>query len=131
MNLRLTLLALLVALATPLVAAHAGPAAPQVATISIGDVTVTEGDTGTTTASFTVTLSESSPDTVTVDYATADGSAAAPGDYAATSGTLTFLPDETTQTVSVDVNGDTLDENDETIVFALSRDSSSPCCAVP
>ena len=125
MNLRLTLLALLVALATPLVAANAGPAAPQAATISIGDVTVTEGDTGATTASFTVTLSESSPDTVTVDYATADGSAAAPGDYTAASGTLTFLPDETTQTVSVDVNGDTLDEDDETFTVELSNPANA------
>ena len=125
MNLRLTLLALLVALATPLVAANAGPAAPQAATISIGDVTVTEGDTGATTASFTVTLSESSPDTVTVDYATADGSAAAPGDYTAASGTLTFLPDETTQTVFVDVNGDTLDEDDETFTVELSNPANA------
>jgi ribosomal protein L35AE/L33A len=125
MILRLAFLALLIALAAPLASATVGPDAPQAATISIGDVTVTEGDTGATTASFTVTLSELSTNTVTVDYATADGSAAAPGDYSAVSGTLTFLPDETTQTVSADVNGDTLDEDDETFTVELSNPANA------
>ena len=48
-------------------------------TLSINDVTVTEGDSRTTTATFTVTLSAASGQTVTVDYATADGTATAPG----------------------------------------------------
>ena len=62
---------------------------------------------------------------MTVDYATADGSAAAPGDYTAASGTLTFLPDETTQAVFVDVNGDTLDEDDETFTVELSNPANA------
>ena len=57
--------------------------------LSINDVAVAEGDTGTTNATFTVTLSAASGFTVTVNYATADGTAAAGSDYQSTSGTLT------------------------------------------
>jgi hypothetical protein len=56
---------------------------------------------------------------VTVDYTTADGTATAPADYNATSGTLTFQPGETAKTVSVAVVGDTLFEGDETFIFVL------------
>ena len=79
MGLRLTLLALLLALATPLAGASAGPAAPEAASLAIDDVAVTEGNSGTTAATFTVTLSAPSGDAVTVDYATADGTADAAG----------------------------------------------------
>ena len=58
--------------------------------VAIGDVTVTEGDTGTVTASFNVTLAPASGREVSVQYATADGTATAPADYSATSGGLTF-----------------------------------------
>ena len=50
---------------------------------------------------------------MTVDYATADGTAQAPGDYQPTSGTLTFTAGQTTKQVTVLVNGDLLDEADE------------------
>ena len=121
MTLRLALLALLVALAAPLASATVGPNALQAESLSIDDVTITEGDAGAVAATFTVTLSDVSPDTVTVDYATADGTAVAPGDYSAAGGTLTFLPGETTQTVAVDVNGDALDEEDETYTVDLTN----------
>ncbi len=76
-------------------------------TLSIDDVAVAEGNAGTTTLGFTVTLSAVSGQTVTVGYATADGTATtADGDYLAASGTLTFAPGVTTQPVSVTVNGD-------------------------
>src|SRR5262249_14659846 len=88
--------------------------------LSIGDVAVTEGDSGTTDATFTVSLSAASGKTVTVDYATADGSAAAGDDYTAASGTLTFAPGETSKTVTVSVIGDRIDEDDETFVVNLS-----------
>jgi hypothetical protein len=78
--------------------------------LSINDVTVTEGDSGTTTAVFTVTLSPSSNQTVTVNYTTANGTAIAPGDYQATSGMLTFNPGETSKPINVPVNGDTANE---------------------
>ena len=121
MILRPSLLALLVALAAPLASATIGPDALQVEGLAIDDVTITEGDAGVVAATFTVTLSGVSPDTVTVDYATADGTAVAPGDYSAAGGTLTFLPGETTQTVTVDVNGDALDEEDETYTIDLTN----------
>ena len=65
--------------------------------LTINDVTVTEGNTGTTTASFTVSLSSPSGQTVSVQYATANGTATAPGDYAATTGTVTFTPGQSTR----------------------------------
>ncbi|MCR4405880.1 MAG: hypothetical protein NUW24_03010, partial [Anaerolineae bacterium] len=69
----------------------------QLPGLSINDVTVTEGNSGTTPAVFTVTLSTVTTQTVSVNYATADGSAVAPGDYSSTSGTLTFTPGQTSR----------------------------------
>ena len=60
--------------------------------LSVGDVTVTEGNAGTVDATFTVTLNASSGRNVTVDYATADGTAHTPGDYVARNGQLVFTP---------------------------------------
>src|SRR5207253_1865122 len=83
--------------------------------MSIDDVSVTEGDTGTTTADFTISLATASGRNVTLNYSTADNTAVAPGDYTAiTSGSLTFTPGQTSKTISVTVKGDTLNEDDET-----------------
>ena len=90
-------------------------------TLAIDDLTLAEGDTGTTDAVFTVSLSGASGRTVTVDFATADDSATAGSDYTATSGTLTFAPGETARTVSVAVTGDTGDEPDEAFVVQLAN----------
>ncbi len=95
------------------------------ASLSVNDVTVTEGDSGTVNATFTVALTPVSGRQVTVQYATADGSAHAPGDYAAATGTLTFAAGETTKTVSVAVNGDLLDEVDESFTLNLSSAGSA------
>ena len=89
--------------------------------ISISDVTVTEGDSGTINATFNVTLSAASAQTVTVAFGTADGSAILGSDYQSNSGTLTFTPGLTTQPVTVLVNGDTLDEANETFFVNLSN----------
>jgi hypothetical protein len=86
----------------------------------INNVTVAEGDTGTTPIAFTVTLSAASGQTVTVNYASADATATAPADYAAVSGTLTFAPGITTQQVATTVSGDTLEEANETFQINLS-----------
>ena len=86
---------------------------------SVGDATVTEGSGATTNATFTVTLSETNG-TTTVTYSTFDGTATAGSDYTATSGTLTFLRDELSKTVTVPITGDLLDEADETFTFALT-----------
>lgn len=89
-------------------------------TLKINDVTVTEGDAGTTTATFTVTLSAASGQAVAVNYATANSSAVASNDYTAQTGTLTFAPGEKTKTVAISVLGDTLDEANESFLVNLS-----------
>jgi glucose/arabinose dehydrogenase len=88
--------------------------------LSVGDVTVTEGDAGGASAAFTVSLSAAVAQTVTVQYATADGTAAAGTDYAPVSGTLVFPPATVTRTVPVPILGDVLDEDDETFTLNLS-----------
>jgi len=88
--------------------------------LGIGDVAAHEGATGTTALTFTVTLSAVSGRAVTVNYTTADGTAEAPGDYQATSGTLTFAAGELSQTITVQLVGDLLDEPNETFVVNLS-----------
>lgn len=93
--------------------------------LSIDDVSVSEGNSGTTTLTFTVSLSAPSAQTVTVNYATADGSATAGSDYVARSGTLTFAPGTTAQGVAVTINGDTAVEADETFSLALSGASNA------
>ncbi|MFB3077654.1 MAG: Calx-beta domain-containing protein, partial [Lysobacterales bacterium] len=89
--------------------------------LAIDDVTVTEGNSGTVNASFMVTLSSASSQMVTVDYGTADGTATAGSDYVSVSGQVSFQPGETSQPVTVVVNGDVLDEADETFFVNLSN----------
>ncbi len=94
-------------------------------TLSIDDVSVNEGNSGTTTATFTVTLSAASGQTVLVNYASADGTATAGSDYVARSGTLTFAPGTTAQGVAITVNGDTAVEPNETFSVGLSGVSNA------
>ena len=89
--------------------------------LSINDASVTEGNSGTVNANFTVTLSASSGQIVTVNYATANGTATAGSDYVSGSGTVTFPAGATTQTLTVAVNGDALDEPNETFFVNLSN----------
>ncbi|HVK13123.1 MAG TPA: ELWxxDGT repeat protein, partial [Gemmataceae bacterium] len=88
--------------------------------ISINDATLTEGNAGTTTAQFTVYLSAPSEEPVTVEYATAGGTAASGTDFQSVSGTLTFAPGEVTQLVTVSVTGDRLAEPAETLFVVLT-----------
>ncbi|MGK2857350.1 MAG: beta strand repeat-containing protein, partial [Thermoanaerobaculia bacterium] len=94
-------------------------------TISIDDVTQLEGAAGLTAFTFTVTLSNPSAQMTTVDFATADGTATAGSDYATTSGTVTFLPGDTSEQVVVQVNGDVTNEPDETFFVNLSLPSGA------
>ncbi len=91
--------------------------------VSIDSPSVTEGDSGTATLTFTVSLSAASVRQVTVDYADAGtGTATSGTDYTAIAGgTLTFAAGTTSQTFDVSVTGDTTDEENETIVIALSN----------
>ena len=74
---------------------------------------------------FTVTLDEAASGTVTVDYATSDGSADAGDDYTAKSGTLTFNAGETSKTISVAIENDIENESDETFTVTLSNASGA------
>jgi len=95
-------------------------------TLSINDVAQNEGNSGTTNLSFTVNLSVVSQQAVTVNYATANGTAAAPGDYAAIPPTiLTFGAGEISKQISVAVVGDTLLEQNENFVVNLSNPSNA------
>ncbi len=88
--------------------------------VSVADVRVTEGDSGTATALFTFNLSAASGRTTSFQYATGGGNATAGADYLAASGTVTFAPGETSKTVAVTLLPDTLDEADETVKLNLS-----------
>ena len=89
------------------------------ALLSVADAEAREGTDAA--VAFAVTLSRAASSAVTVDYATADGTATAGEDYAATSGTLRFAAGETEGTVSVPVLDDAVDEGRETFTLALSN----------
>jgi|GEM_PF-2282518 len=93
--------------------------------LSINDVSLAEGNSGTTNMVFTVTLSAASASTVSADYATADGTAAAGSDYTSTTGTLNIAAGQTTGTISVPIIGDTAYEQDETFYVNLSNASGA------
>jgi hypothetical protein len=102
---------------------RAWPPAP--ASLSVNDVVVIEGNSGTTAAVFTVTRGGSTAGTATVNYATANAGAAAGSDYSAESGTLTFAAGVGTLQVTVPVNGDLTDEYDQAFTFNLSAASGA------
>ena len=95
-------------------------------TLSIADASVAEGDSGTTSLSFTVTLSALANGNVDVSYSTSDGSATADSDYTAVSnGTLTIPAGSTSTTLTVSILGDTTVEGNETLTVTLSSPSAN------
>lgn len=102
---------------------------PVLPTLSIGNATITEGNSGTVNMTFTVTLSQASASAVTVQYATADGTAIAGSDYTAASGTLTFAAGQTSKTITVAVRGDTVAEATETFRLLLSNAAGATIAA--
>jgi len=93
-------------------------------TVSVADVSVVEGDSGTVTMTFTVTRAGSTGP-FSVDYGTADGTATAGQDYTAASGTLTFADGVMTQTVTITVSGDTASEATERFTLNLSNPTNN------
>ena len=91
--------------------------------LSVMGAEATEGDDGA--LGFTVRLDREPQSEVTVDYATAAGTATAGADYTATSGTLTFAPGETAKTVQVPVADDTVSDDGETLTLRLSNASGA------
>ncbi len=96
-----------------------------VPTMSIGDVSRTEGNSGTDLATFTVSLSNPSAFTATADWATVDATATAGSDYVGGTGSVSFAPGVTTQEVAISVTGDTTYEPDETFSTTLSNPSGA------
>ena len=95
------------------------------ASVTVNDVSITEGDTGTSVLTFTITRSNNSG-AFTLDYATADATATAGSDYVAANGTATFTAGGAlTQTVSVTINGDTAPEGNETFQLNLTNLAST------
>ncbi|MCX8014643.1 MAG: Ig-like domain repeat protein, partial [candidate division WOR-3 bacterium] len=93
----------------------------DVPSISISDTSATEGNVGTKSFGFYVTLSNPSYQTITVNYATSDGTATiGDNDYVSASGLLTFNPGDLVKRIGVTVNGDNKYENDETFNVNLS-----------
>ena len=89
-------------------------------TMLVSDVSVGETNSGTVNAAVTVTLSNDTDDVVTVNFATADGTAIAGTDYVAQSGTLTFQPGVTSQVITIPVNAASSGEMLETFTVNLS-----------
>jgi hypothetical protein len=88
--------------------------------VSIGNCAVVEGNSGSQPCALQVTLSAPPLLQATVSFATANGSASAGTDYTAASGTLTFAPGQTLQTIAVSVQGDVAVEGDEDFAVNLS-----------
>ncbi len=98
--------------------------------LSPSNQTVVEGLTTPQNASYTVTLSQASNQTVSVNYATANGTATAGLDYTATIGTLTFAPGATSKVINIPILNDSLNEADETFTLTLSSPTNASLGAV-
>jgi hypothetical protein len=114
---------IVVALAGPLPAS----AAPT-PSVTVSDITVVEGNGGSGAATFTIKASPRPRAccSLTVDWSTEDGTAAAPTDYTSRSGTITFSRRMSSVTVTVPVKGDLLDEVDESFTVHLSNLTGGP-----
>lgn len=95
-------------------------AQPTLPTLAIGDAKKKEPDKGKKMMSFRVSLSQAATSPVTVSFATKNGTAKAPKDFTATTGTLTFAPGATSQVIKVPIKGDVKDEKNEKFSVLLS-----------
>ena len=91
--------------------------------LSVADATASEETDST--IDFVVTLNPASYESVSVNYATSDGSATAGDDYTSKTGTITFNAGETTKTVQVAIIDDAVDDNNETLTLTLSNASGA------
>ncbi len=94
-------------------------------TVSINNISVTEGNSGNTNGAFTLTLSNPTTEIVTVDYNTANGTAIAGSDYTAATGTVTFAAGQTSQTVNVPIIGDLNFEDNEAFNLNLTNPTNA------
>jgi hypothetical protein len=96
------------------------PVASSDPKLTVSDATLVEGDGGTTKAAFTVSLSPAAASMVTVIYATVRGTTTEGSDFTSASGTLTFLPGQTSKTGTVTVNADASLKRDLDFFLTLS-----------
>ena len=113
------LLAVGVVLPLAPMASHTPVAAATLPTVSVNDVSVTEGTGSTKTLTFTV--KQSAPGKSRVFFATSNDTAKAPADYIARTGSVRFAGHKLTRTLSVTIVGDALDEPDETFFVELTK----------
>ncbi|HXI29135.1 MAG TPA: MBG domain-containing protein, partial [Vicinamibacterales bacterium] len=99
--------------------------------VSVRNTTAAEGNSGQSPATINVVLSNQSLQTVTVNWATVDGSATAGVDYVASSGTVTFVPGDTSEPIIVPIIGDTLAEANEHFTVVLSSPTNATIAAAP
>jgi hypothetical protein len=99
--------------------ASAASCSPSTPCIRVGDAKVTEGNSGSRQLAFEVTISHSAR--IFVEYRTADGTARGGTDYRTKSGTVTFESGQKQKTVLVDVFGDTLGEQNETLFLEITK----------
>ncbi|HEU5130751.1 MAG TPA: Calx-beta domain-containing protein, partial [Pyrinomonadaceae bacterium] len=100
----------------------AGSGPPPQQTISISDATVIEGSCGgSPKAVFKLNLSAASAQSISVNYATSNGTAVTPTDYTAASGSVTIPAGQTSRTIEVLAKSDILVEGDETFIVQLSN----------
>jgi hypothetical protein len=104
-----------------LVATVAAGAVSVLPAVSVRSLSVPEGDAGTADAIFTVRLSHATARTVSVRFATADGSARAGADYVTSRGLVVFKPRQTSKRVRIRVLGETEPEPEETFFLNLSH----------
>jgi hypothetical protein len=102
------------------------PVQPAPPRVSISDVAKAEGkNKATTSFTFTISLSAAFNQPVTVSYRTVNGTASSKDDYVAKTGTITFAPGQTTQTITIQVKGDNKRESNETFYLDLFGLSSN------
>ena len=94
-------------------------------TLSINDVSISEGNSGTTLMSFAVSLSQASAQDVTVQFDTANGTATAGSDYITKSGTVTIPAGQTSGTISVSILGDTIAESNDSLLVNLTNPTNA------
>ena len=99
-------------------------AQPSQPTLTVDDISILEGDSGTKTAQFTLNLSSAANQDISLDFATTEQTATAGIDFTSTSDTLTISEGETSATINVEIIGDTVFESDETFALELSNLSS-------
>ena len=117
----LTLRISFVMIATLLLFATSVDVSAQTPSISVREAVVVEGNSGTTQATFVVVLSAASSQSVSFSFATSNGTATAGSDYVATTGASSFAPGEVEKPVVVLINGDTVDETQETFFLDISN----------